>query len=469
MTASRTSGSVSARSAGPRTGAAIDVLPLILVVIAEAAWISVIAGLVQEYALQLPVLGVPTLIAYIAGGILAARLLARRLDARWPFAALGLTALAAASGWLSGPETRAAIGAGAFGSALATNPGGWLAGLAMMRGFAHSGLPLAEATVGRMLALGIPVLAIAAALGRLVADPWRTTFETDAFVAAIAFAVTGTLGLAFVRLRDAGAGTTLSWRHNPAWAALIAVLIVIAVWFAIPASTMTGTVISWVVSVAMGPLLVLGVIASVQRPGRRIILISIGVAFALVLVGQVLKPGQGGSVTPGGSGGVAAPPDPDDAVQAALGLGLGGVGLLLIAVVVILLARMWMRRLTPPDDDAFETRSIDEGPGRPAPRPRRPRLRRSAPTDAAAAYVALVDDLAAHPIMRRAPAETPAEHARRLRRAGHGGLSMELLAADYELARFGAVSLNAAEDRRAIERWRRLRRELPLVKAQLLE
>ena len=46
--------------------------------------------------------------------------------------------------------------------------------------------------------------------------------------------------------------------------------------------------------------------------------------------------------------------------------------------------------------------------------------RRAAPKDAVAAYRALLEDLEAHPALRREPGETPAEHARRLRREGTG-------------------------------------------------
>ena len=463
MTASSTGGAFGARSIDAETHAPLDLLPLLLIVVAEAAWIAVIGGLVQEYALQMPVLGIPSLMAFVAAGILISRLVARRLDDRWPFAALAITVLGATGGWLMSPETRSAIGAADVGHALAVNPGGWFAGLAVLRGFAHASLPLAEATVARMLGLGIPLIAMAAALGRLIADPWRTTFEADTLVAAIAFVATGTLGLAFVRLGAAGAGAGLTWRRNPAWAALIAVLVLIAVWFALPASTMTGQLITLVIGLAIGPLLVLGVIASFQRPRRLIVTIAVGLGL-VVLVQAFMT--SGNTILPTGVGGLLGAP-PDDAVQPALAFGLGGAGLLIAALSVILLARLWMRRLSPPDEDIFETRSIDEGPRKSPKRPGRRRWTRQHPADAAAAYVALVHDLQPHPLVSRGPAETPAEHARRLREDGHAGLSMELLAADYALARYGAVALNPAEQRRAIARWRRLRLELARVKGDL--
>ena len=83
------------------------------------------------------------------------------------------------------------------------------------------------------------------------------------------------------------------------------------------------------------------------------------------------------------------------------------------------------------------------------------------PRTAAEAYVALVDDLERHPGVRRGPAETPATHAARLRAEGEAALSLDLLAADYALARYGGIDLPAHEDRRAVDRWRRLRKLLP--------
>ena len=88
------------------------------------------------------------------------------------------------------------------------------------------------------------------------------------------------------------------------------------------------------------------------------------------------------------------------------------------------------------------------------------RLGRPRPADAVAAYRLLLEDLAPHPAVRRDEGETPAEHAGRLRGAGSGGLSLDLLAADYGLVRFGEVRLSEAEERRAIDRASSLRRRL---------
>ncbi len=75
--------------------------------------------------------------------------------------------------------------------------------------------------------------------------------------------------------------------------------------------------------------------------------------------------------------------------------------------------------------------------------------------------MALLADINRHPELRREPAETPSEHAARLREAGASGLALDLLAADYALVRDGGRILSPHEDRRAVDRWRTLRASLP--------
>jgi hypothetical protein len=143
-------------------------------------------------------------------------------------------------------------------------------------------------------------------------------------------------------------------------------------------------------------------------------------------------------------------------------------GLLVLAVIggILILARLWMRealRVVP--GDVLEERTIDPSvpEDRPSPGWRRGLRRPTAtgpPTDAAAAYVTLMRDLAARPMVARAAGESPAEHARRLRSAGIGKPGLDLLAADYELARYAGRPITAGETRRAIARWQRLRRQL---------
>jgi hypothetical protein len=135
-----------------------------------------------------------------------------------------------------------------------------------------------------------------------------------------------------------------------------------------------------------------------------------------------------------------------------------GAALIVVAAIIatVILARLWMRRVGAVQDDVAETRTIDRTEAR-TPGRRRGRRKRPAPVDAVGAYLALDEELAAQPDLARQPSETPSEHARRVRASGRRELALDLLAADYALARFGGISLSPGEDRRAVGRWRALR------------
>jgi hypothetical protein len=404
--------------------------------------------------LHSPTTGIASLAAFVATGVLAARLLGPRLGDRWPLVGLGLCVAGGAAGWLASPEARAALGGGALGNALAANPGGWLVALAILRGFAHPRLPLNEESLGSLLGAGVPGLALAAIVGGVVAEPFRGQFLADSIVAAILFATSVTLALALTRLAAVGADSGFDWRRNPTWVGLMAALVLAAGALAIPASSLVAPAIAFIVGVTMGPLLLIGAVVGFNRRTVRLLAFAVLGVMALVavmnLVGGPLPAIDIGARTP-----AEAEPSPPDQ---ALAIG-GGLLLIVAAVAVVLLARLWMRRLPLPEEDVRETRTIDRG-GERLRLGRRGRRRRSEPVDAATAYQALLDDLEERPGARREPSETPAEHARRLRAAGASDLRLDLLAADYSLARFAGITLSAREDRRAVARWRSLRRRL---------
>lgn len=449
------------RRRGPAP-AVLVALPLGLVIIAEAAWISVVVGLVDEFTLHEPRLGIPAFAGFVVAGVLAARLVAVRVGGRWPPLAAVLCLAGGAIGWLSAPEAAALLRAGAPGDALAANPAGWLAGLAIARGFAHARLPLSEATLANLLGAGIPGLAVAAVVGGMVAEPFRGRFLTDAIAASIVFVTSATLGLALTRLTTVGADSGFDWRRNPSWVGLLTVLVVATAAIAIVASPIAAMAIEVLVVASMVPLLAIGLVAGfvvgVDRRALRVLSISM---LAILAVAGLISILGGPPVSPsniGGGGSAVSTSPPGEMV--ALG---GGLLLLVAAIAIVVLARLWMRRTLPVEDDVLETRMIDRGSNstrggrRRVPRWRR---RRTDPVDAVAAYLALVDDLADRAGVRREPAETPAEHARRLRDAGGSALGLDLLAADYALARFAGVTLSEREDRRAVARWRTLRRQL---------
>ena len=200
-----------------------------------------------------------------------------------------------------------------------------------------------------------------------------------------------------------------------------------------------------------------GAIAGFSAVSRRAVLSLVVVAVVMAIV--IVFAGASDQPTP-------EPPDPiggaggGTAGDVILTLGLGGLLTVLVVVGILVLARLWMREaLRPGVSDVLEERVIDPGDREPVTRARTMdrRRRRIEPTDAVSAYLALIDDLDPRPTVRRSVGETPSEHARRLRTAGTGATSLDLLAADYALARFGGRRLSPREEGRGVARWRRLR------------
>lgn len=441
------------------------VVPLSLTIVAEAAWIGVVAGLLQEYALREPAIGVPQLAAFVLAGVLASRLLAARLGLRWPLASLGLIASGAALGLFLAPSARTAVDVGGLqgiGAAIGENPGGLFAGLAVLRGFSHARQPLREDTLGRMFGGGVVAIAFAAMAGGLVAEPWRSSYLGEVLADSLVFVATAVVALALTRQSAIGPDSQVDWPRNPAWVGLLVLLVAIVVVLAVPAAAVAPTAIDLAVAILLAPLLIIGLVAGWTRSGARfigIVLLAAGLIIAL-------RPRLGAVSQPAGTG--AAGPDTSAATQGAdPSLFLVGGGLLtLVGIVgVLLLVRLWMRRSGTRPTEVDEVRTIDRGSRREPHAPRRPRLPfRRSPSDAVTAYRALMSDLEERPRVRRESAETPAEHARRLRDRGFAGLSLELLAADYALARFGGVRLTERENRRAVARWRDIRRQLSRVR-----
>ena len=456
---------------GPRFVAAVAmVVPLLLTIVAEAAWIAVAAGLLQEYALREPAIGLPQLAVFVLAGVLTARLLAGGLGLRWPLVSLGLIASGAAIGLFLAPSARAAVDVGGLqglGAAIGENPGGLFAGLAVLRGFSHARQPLREDTLGRMFGGGVVAIAFAAMAGGLVAEPWRATYLAEVLIDSLVFVATAVVALALTRQSAIGPDSQVDWPRNPAWVGLLVLLVAIVVVLAVPAAAVAPTAIDLAIAILLAPLLIIGLVAGWTRSGARfigIVLLAAGLIIALrPRLGAVSQPAGTGAAGPDAS---AAAPTTDPSLFL-----VGGGLLTLVGIVgVLLLVRLWMRRSGTRPADVDEVRTIDRGSGREAGGPRRPRLPfRRSPADAVTAYRALMGDLDERPPVRRDPAETPAEHARRMRDRGFAGLSLDLLAADYALARFGDVPLTERENRRAIARWRGLRRQLSQVNASLAD
>jgi len=278
------------------------------------------------------------------------------------------------------------------------------------------------------------------------------------------FIVAATLALAFTRLTAIGTDGGFDWRRNPAWLVLTVAVVLVAIVAAVPLSIVAGTVIEAVFAIALVPMLIVGLLTGLDRTVRRVLGLLLA---AGVIVFIVVRLFAGNPTNPNPPPGAAAGQGRPSVAEQVMAMSLGGLLLIAAIIAILVLVAVWMQRTQPPAADLVnESRTIDRGEGEaPGPRRRRRRFgRQPDPGDAAAAYVALVRDIDGHPEVRRAAAETPAEHAARLRADGRSTLSLDLLAADYALARYGGVGLPPREDRRAILRWRMLRRRLPKPK-----
>jgi uncharacterized protein DUF4129 len=450
----------------------IRFVPVVLAVLAEGAWISVVAALIQELLLRDSAVGLTPFVGAAGLGVLATRTVGRQWPDRWPFIGLGLVVAAALAGLLAAPEARAAVAQGHFGfdGALGANPGGLLLGLATLRGMSHAHLPLGDDRLARLLMGGAAALALAAAIGGVVTEPFRSRFETEALLATVVFLASTLLALAMTRLSVMGAETGADWPRNPIWVATVSALVLIVEAVAVLSAGYLGLVLEILFGIALGPLVVAGLLFGwTQRTVIAFVAVAI-IAFSIVAIGSLV----GSNAPPGQAGGVGgAGPGSATAVAPAQSVQVLTIGVLLLVggIVAVLLIRAWMRRAGGLVEDVDETRTIDPGADEVV-RPTRHHWRlpgRATPSGAAAAYRALLDDLSGRPTVDREPGETPQEHARRLHGDGWGRLALDLLAADYALEQFAGVALSREEDRRGVGRWRRLRVQLRPLLAPSLE
>lgn len=447
-----------ARTIDRRGDRVVELVPAVLAVAAEGAWVAVLYALVQAASGGSFVLGTVSMVLAAGLGLVAARVLGPRVGPRWPALTLALTLGGALAGWLADPAVIAAVADGSLSRALFTHPGGWLVGLAVLRGTAHARPQTSAAVLETLMTVGLPVLAVPVLLGGMLAAPRWDAFIAAATPSILLFVVSGTVALAVRRLDRVGTGAGFDWRRNRWWLVMVALLVVGAGALAIPASDVVGPLVRLAVGLLVVPLLLVGAIAGFGQVSRRAVISLLVVLVVLGLLVVVAGPAE------------APPPDPAEGVgtggggtagDLVIAAGGGGIVAILLVVAVLVLARLWMREALRGGDPAVpEERVIDAGwiestvaPGRPGRRARR----RPEPRGAAEAYLALLDDLEPREMVRRETGETPAEHARRLRAGGHGAAGLDLLAADYELVAFGERRLTAPEDRRGMARWRRLR------------
>ncbi len=115
-----------ARRAWRQSATLVELAPLSLVVLAEAAWLSALAGLIQALSARPPEIGIFGFAVFVSLGTLAARLLSGRLGGRWPMVVPGLVAIGVVAGTLYSEAARTSLGSGlAAPSSPPTRPDGW--------------------------------------------------------------------------------------------------------------------------------------------------------------------------------------------------------------------------------------------------------------------------------------------------------------------------------------------------------
>jgi Domain of unknown function (DUF4129) len=448
----------------------VDGIYPIAIGLAEGGWVAVVYVLVDAVARVHPSLG--AFVFAIAAGAccLAAPWIDRHTPTRLVIV-FGLLLGGALVGLLLAASAGLVIAARTPLGALKDDPGAVLVGLAALRGFIRAGALQDVGQAARPFFVGLVGLAGAWAFGGALIEPWRSAFREASVIPTLAFVAGSLAATGLARAAYAASDAELDPRTNRPWlVALLGVALAVGL-AALPigqgAERVLAALIGWQLTL---PILILSaIVARILVPSRRRALRRAGaftiaplVALAVLAVIAAVLPHDTAGPTPQTGGPVGF--GQFEPTSPAFGIALTLSAIALIAGVVVFLARSWRRNAdvdrigSSPDSRTYalgRDASDDGGPGLGG-RLRR-LVRRGRPRDAVEAYLALLRALEPDAELRRDAAETPAAHARRLRELGLGTLELDLLAADFELARWGARRLSSAEDRRAVGRSNRLR------------
>jgi hypothetical protein len=360
------------------------------------------------------------------------------------------------------------------GRAVASDPGAVLLGLAALRGFVRAGALRDPSQATRPFFLGVIGLACAWVFAGALSEPMRTAFREAAAIPTIAFVVGGLASTGLARAELAASGAGFDPLANRPWLVALLGMAAAVGLAALPVGDglerVMAALIAWPLTLPL--VIVSAIVARLLVPSRHRALRRAGIytaapfiAFGILAVIAIVWPDRATGPTPEEpSGGGSLAPEPDSPV---FNIVLTMVAIGLVVAVLLFLARAWRNnteeRGRPSLDRrsrAFRSTDTDLDGGFDLGRRLRWLTRRGRPSDAVSAYLAALRAIEADDELRRGPSETPAAHARRLRLAGAGTLELDLLAADFELARWGGRRLSSAEDRRAIGRWDRLRLRL---------
>lgn len=438
-----------------------DVLIPLIACLVEGAAIAVIDALFAAGARR-PALGPLVFGLAAAAGLLWVRRAAP--DAERP-GLVAIIAIAFVGGtWLARDMTTIEAG---FPGSLLTEPAGWLAAIAVVRGTAHRDPEEEDLVVAGLLRWGIPLLTIPWLLGAGLPVGTHAEFIRVAFPATVLFAGGGLLALGLSRLEALAISAGIDWHRNRAWLVLMLGVVLLVTAVAIPAALLLGEPVGELLGGLAGPF------AAVFAPIAGLVALLLAPLVGLVsgffdLLRQLI--GMGGEV--------AGPLGPSGAPEPTLvepgepgGIGIEVATFLVVATIaigLILLARVARRATRPGRVAAVPGEEHEFVP--PTFELHLPRLRRperpGRPATATAAYLAFLADAEGRERLARQPTEGPATHVRRLRTGGTTTAdtlaaadlrAASLLAADYELERYGLRDLPPRETRRALGRWQRLK------------
>ncbi len=421
------SGSPAPDASRGRSWAAADLVTPALDAIVEGAWLALVYAAVQLGLVHgdATLGALPFAIAAGLGVAWSRPGAGRRAGGAGALAALAIGV--GAVGWLSDPAARVALGAAAqgrwgtdaMGTAVATNIGGWLLGVAVLRGATHASRSRDEERIGAMLER-IPLLAIPWVIGLAFSLDRRPEFIASALLSTLLFVGGGLIAVGLGRLESLGPAGGVDWRRNRAWLAVVGGVVALLLAVAVPAAFLVGAPPAAIGDAILLPLLaIVGALAAVATVVGAPLLAAFE-SFMASLPEPVPSPTPAASppLVPGG--GVVAPVEGDPRV----GLTIAIVVFVVIALVfayVVLRIRAVDRRppaapraTTAPEDRSFVVPTIR------AHIPRVPRgvPFRGTPRTAQEAYLALLDDLEGDPLLARRASEPPRVHARRVTASG---------------------------------------------------
>ncbi len=435
---------------GARPGRFGDLALATLDALVEGAWLSVVyAGFEVALARHPPVLGPLDFALAAAIGIWLARRVPPLSQVLWVAILIAVTL----AGWLASPVARETLLAGQPLQAMAEHAGGFLLGVAVIRGGAHRVAADDDLVLGALLRTALPFLTLPWLAGVIMPPgELRTQFAALAFEGTLLFVAAGFVALGLARLRYLGLHLSPFEREGRAWLLVTTGIPLLIVAAALPLAFALGLRPGDLGGAMVAPTSVLlAIVALVMTP----VLLGLGLLISLLRG----NPGPPSTLPPVASPGAGLPAEATSSNQT-----LFLVLLVLVVVALVLLAvAQWLlgrsqggaeRPAAVLDEHAIVLPQLHVS----RPRIRLPR-RKGAPTDAVSAYLAALATLAPDEQLARQPDETPAAHARRLAAEGAdaAGARLRHLAADYQLARYGGRRISARETARALARWRSLR------------